>query len=60
MQNLCEAKAEESIEVVDLAEYVALSVGISVERDDRELAGLLNKVYSSCIPDYREPGLLDK
>ncbi|MBN2487869.1 MAG: (Fe-S)-binding protein [Methanosarcinaceae archaeon] len=60
MQNLCEAKAEESIEVVDLAEYVALSIGVSVAREDRELTGLLNKVYSSCIPDYQEPGLLDK
>ena len=60
MQNLCEVKAEENIEVFDLAEYVALSIGIRVKREDRKLTGLLNKVYSSCIPNYQEPRILKK
>ncbi|WP_440954330.1 (Fe-S)-binding protein [Methanosarcina sp. Mfa9] len=55
MQNLVEAGLDgESgkIEVFDLAEYLALSFGIEIERDDGKMLEVVNRAYRLCVSGY--------
>jgi Fe-S oxidoreductase len=56
MQNLIEAGKGEKIKIFDLTEYLSLACGVKIEREDREMLELVNRAYSLCISDYKEPG----
>lgn len=55
MQNLTEAGRNEKIKIFDLAEYLALSCGVTIKREDCKMIELVNRAYSSCISGYKEP-----
>ncbi len=57
MQNLVEAGLDGEygkIEVFDLAEYLALSFGIEIERADRKMLEIVNRAYRLCVSGYDE------
>ena len=54
MQNLVEAGKDEDIKVFDLAEYLALTFGIEIERDDEEMLEVVNRAYRLCVSGYGE------
>jgi len=57
MQNMIEAGmgAENTPDVYDLAEYVSLSLGNSLKRDDKKMIEDVNKAYAIVIPMYQKP-----
>lgn len=57
MQNMIEAgmDTESAPDVYDLAEYVSLSLGNSLKRDDRKMIEDVNKAYAIVIPKYQKP-----
>jgi len=54
MQNLVEAGKDENIKVFDLAEYLALTFGIEIERNDKEMLEAVNRAYRLCVSGYDE------
>jgi Fe-S oxidoreductase len=54
MQNLIEAGKNEKIKVFDLAEYLSLSCGVIIEREDQKMLELVNNAYRLCISGYSE------
>ena len=54
-QNLLEGRPEEGGMVYDLAEYLLLSMGESVPRDDESLIELVNATYEKGMRGYRRP-----
>ena len=57
MQNMIEAGigAETILKVYDIAEYVSLSLGNSLKRDDKKMIGDVNKAYATVISGYQKP-----
>ncbi|MBN1109794.1 MAG: (Fe-S)-binding protein [Methanomassiliicoccales archaeon] len=56
-QNLIEGRPEDGPQVYDLAEYLLLSLGESLERDDKALIDLVNEAYAKGMRGYRRPRL---
>ncbi|MCG7845237.1 MAG: (Fe-S)-binding protein [Methanomassiliicoccales archaeon] len=56
-QNLIEGRPEGGPMVYDLAEYLLLSLGEGVPRNDREMIELVNEAYSKGVRGYRRPEL---
>lgn len=55
MQNLIEAGKDGKTKVFDLAEYLALACGVKIRREDQKMSEFVNRAYSLCISDYKEP-----
>lgn len=58
MQNLVEAgmgDCDDSIMVYDLTEYVSMSLGFDVARNDREMVDSVNQAYCTSITGYCKP-----
>ena len=58
MQNLVEAGMDDgadSIMVYDLTEYVAMSLGFAVVRNDHEMIDYVNRAYCAVIAGYCKP-----
>ena len=57
MQNMIEAGigAETILKVYDIAEYVSLSLGNSLKRDDKKMIEDVNKAYATVISGYQKP-----
>ena len=61
MQNLVEAGInDDSIMVYDLTEYVSMSLGFVVVRNDDEMIDSVNQAYCKSINGYCKPGLCVK
>ncbi len=54
-QNLIEGRPDDGPEVLDLAEYLLLSLGERIPRNDRAMIDLVNKVYARGMREYRRP-----
>lgn len=54
-QNLIEGRPDGGAEVLDLAEYLLLSLGESLPQDDRAMIDLVNEAYSRGMRGYRRP-----
>jgi len=56
-QNLIEGRPEDGPKVYDLAEYLLLSLGEELPRDDQALIDLVNKAYARGVRGYKRPAL---
>ncbi len=56
-QNLIEGRPDGGPEVLDLAEYLLLSLGERVARDDQALIELVNEAYAKSMRGYMRPKL---
>ena len=57
MQNLVEAGMnDDSIMVYDLTEYVSMSLGFAVVRNDSKMIDSVNQAYCTAINRYCKPG----
>jgi heterodisulfide reductase subunit D len=54
-QNLIEGRPKGGPEVLDLAEYLLLSLGERLPRDDAAMIELVNEAYAKGMGGYRRP-----
>lgn len=54
-QNLMEGRPENGPQVYDLAEYILLSLGEGLPRDDASLIEVVNRAYARGVRGYRRP-----
>ena len=54
-QNLIEGRPEDGPKVYDLAEYILLSLGEGLPRDDEALIEMVNKAYTRGVRGYKRP-----
>ena len=54
-QNLIEGRPEGGPKVYDLAEYILLSMGEGLPRDDQRMIELVNEAYEQGVRGYKRP-----